>query len=122
MKLWLVVGLYDREQIEIHSSHPTRIGAEIARRERLLAGFCEKYTADDTREVFGGLPEDLLDELVAVVASGGMPASHVVEILEQVGSDASLQYQLFTQSVDLTVEEIMELLAVEKAKGGCACR
>ena len=45
MKLWLVIGLYDREDIEVQSSHPTRTGAEIARREHLMNG-CD-YSAGD---------------------------------------------------------------------------
>ena len=118
MKLWLVIGLYDREDIEVQSSHPTRTGAEIARREHLMDGFCELYSPEEAREAFGGLHPELLHDLVDSMDNGGVPNSEVTGILEQVGIDRSSPYQLFTESVDVTVEELMELLAVEKAAEG----
>ena len=50
--------------------------------------------------------------------NGGVPNSEVTGILEQVGIDRSSPYQLFTESVNVTVEELMDLLAVEKAAEG----
>ena len=116
MKLWLVVGLYDREHIELHSAHPTRIGAEIARRKLLLSGFRERYDGDVAREMLGGLPPDLLDELVDVVENGGAPNAHVTDILEQVGGDASYSYQLSVDSIEITAELLTEMLAVDKSR------
>ncbi|MBT7807841.1 hypothetical protein HN766_20225 [Candidatus Poribacteria bacterium] len=118
MKLWLVIGLYDRLDIEVQSSHPTRRGAEIARREHLMNGFRELYSPDEARDAFSGLHPVLLHDLVDSMSSGAVPGAEVTGILEQVGYDRSHQYQLSTVSVDVTVEELMELLAVAKAEEG----
>jgi hypothetical protein len=119
MKLWLVVSLYDRDEVKVWSTHTTRKDAEFERRGQLLNEFTSRVSVADVRNIYGWLEEEVLEGLIDTMENGGVPSAWATQdVLEEFGAQRSMPYAYSVESVDVTAEQLMEILAVAKAAEG----
>jgi hypothetical protein len=119
MKLWLVIGLYDRSEIRLWSVHTNRKDAEFERRGQLLNEFTSRVSVADVRNIYEWLEEDVLEGLIHTMEHGGVPSAWATQdVLEEYGSQSSMPYAYSVENIEVTAEQLMELLAVAKAEEG----